>query len=206
MQLPAGNGYVETRTYDRAGRLTEVKHQRGTAVLSRFSYTLDRVGDRTAIATTSGTTTFTYDELDRLTLACYTSACTGPGDNFRRYTYDPLGNRLAEVRDTGTTTYTYNAADELLSTAGPGGAVSYAHDLDGRMAAAGSRTFSWALPARLARTTSGNTTFSYTYDGDGLGSVANVTSASGATRWTYTYPRSASSGGRRRVARPARTS
>jgi YD repeat-containing protein len=44
--LPAANGYVETRTYDRSGRLTEVKNQKGANVLSRSTYILDPVGNR----------------------------------------------------------------------------------------------------------------------------------------------------------------
>ena len=166
--LPAANGYIEARTYDRSGRLTEVKNQKGAAILSRSTYTLDPVGNRLSIQTTSGTETYAYDVLDRLTQACYTVACTGPGDNFRRYTYDPLGNRLTEVRDTGTTTATYDAADQLSGTTGPAGAVSYSYDLDGRQTAAGSRTFAWAQPDRLASTTQANTTTTYSYDGDGL--------------------------------------
>ena len=166
--LPATNGYIEVRTYDRSGRLTDVKNQKGAAILSRSTYTLDPVGNRLSIQTTSGTETYTYDVLDRLTQACYTVACTGTGDNFRRYTYDPLGNRLTEVRDTGTTTATYDGADQLSGTTGPAGAVNYSYDLDGRQTAAGSRTFAWAQPDRLASTTQANTTTTYSYDGDGL--------------------------------------
>lgn len=43
--FPSGNGYVETRAYDRAGRLTEVNAQKG-ATLARFVSTLDSLGTR----------------------------------------------------------------------------------------------------------------------------------------------------------------
>lgn len=179
--LPTANGYIESRIYDRDGRLTEVKNQKGVTVLSRSTYTLDAVGNRLSMDTTTGTVTYSYDVVDRLTQACYTVTCTAPGDNFRRYTYDPVGNRLTDVRDSGTTTYTYDAADQLTSTAGPGGPVTYAYDLDGRQTAAGTRTFVWAQSDRLASTAQGNTTTTYAYDGDGLrtsaatGSQANKT-------------------------------
>ncbi|MBI2777369.1 MAG: RHS repeat protein [Chloroflexi bacterium] len=166
--LPSGNGYVESRTYDRSGRLTEVKNQKGATVLSRSTYTLDPVGNRLASQTTTETTTYTYDPLDRLTKVCYTVACTSPGDNFRQYTYDFVGNRLTEVRDTGTTTYAYDAADQLTGTTGPGGTASYTYDLDGRTLTAGTQTYTWAQPDRLATLTQGSTTTTYTYDGDGL--------------------------------------
>jgi RHS repeat-associated protein len=172
--LPAANGYVESRIYDRAGRLTEVKNQKAAGVLSRSTYALDPVGNRLTMQTTTATVTYTYDALDRLTQACYTVGCAAPGDNFRRYTYDPVGNRLTEVRDTGTTTATYDAADQLSGTSGPGGAVSYTYDLDGRQTAAGSRSFSWAQPDRLASTTAAGTTTTYTYDGDGLRTLAST--------------------------------
>lgn len=59
--------------------------------------------------------------------------------------------------------------------------MTYGYDLDGRQTAAGSQTFAWAQPDRLASTTLGNTTTTYAYDGDGLrisaatGSQANKT-------------------------------
>jgi len=56
----------------------------------------------------------------------------------------------------------------LTGTSGPGGSVTFGYDLDGRQTAVGTRTFTWAQPDRLASTTQGNTTTTYTYDGDGL--------------------------------------
>ncbi len=44
--LPSGNGYVETRSYDNAGRLTEVKNQKGASTLSDFVSTRIRSGIR----------------------------------------------------------------------------------------------------------------------------------------------------------------
>src|SRR5919109_951852 len=55
--LPSGNGYLESRTYDRAGRLTAVQNTKGTSTLSSFTYTLDAVGDPTTITGSAGTTT-----------------------------------------------------------------------------------------------------------------------------------------------------
>jgi RHS repeat-associated protein len=248
--LPSGNGYVESRTYDTAGRLTEVKNQKGATVLSKSTYTLDPVGNRSTIVSTTGTTTLTYDPDDRLTQACYTTACTGL-DNFRRYTYDDVGNRLTEVSASGTTTSTYDALDQLVGSSGVGGNISYTFNFDGNQTAAGTQTFTYDLANRLKTTTASGTTTTYTYDGDGrrvqastgaqankntkfvwdtnrpvaqlvreldgnntmlreyqygrdlvsmksggssfyfhhdgLGSVANLTSSTGVTQWTYDY-------------------
>jgi RHS repeat-associated protein len=249
--LPSTNGYVESRAYDRAGRLTEVKNEKGANVLSRFTYTLDEVGNPTAVATADGTITYTYDALDRLTEACFAASCPGASDPYLRYDYDAVGNRKTETRPGGTTTYTYNNSDQLTSQIGPGGTVSYTYDDNGNLKSAGARMFTYDLANRLRTTTLGSTTFTYTYDGDGkrlqaysgtqtanktnylwdpngflpllvresdgkdvllrryvygadlismatgagpfyyhhdgLGSVANLTSAAGTPQWTYTY-------------------
>ena len=188
--LPAANGYVESRTYDRSGRLTEVKNQKGATVLSRSTYTLDPVGNRLTSQTTTETATYTYDPLDRLTNVCYTVACVAPGDNFRQYSYDPVGNRLTEVRDTGTTTYSYDAADQLTGTTAPGGGASYGYDLDGRTlnvgSPAGTQIYTWAQPDRLATFMKNGVTTTYTYDGDGLRLQASTgTQASKKTNFDW---------------------
>ena len=39
--LPAANGFVETRSYDRAGRLTDISTANGQTTLAHFAYALD---------------------------------------------------------------------------------------------------------------------------------------------------------------------
>ena len=184
--LPSGNGYVESRTYDRDGRLTEVKNQKGQAVLSKATYALDPVGNRTSTQTTTETINYDYDELDRLTEACYTPSCTGGTDPFRRYAYDPVGNRLTEARSAGTTTYAYNELDELTGTTGFGGTVNYTYDLDGQTLTAGAASMTWTRQGWLATRTQGGTTTTYTYDGDGLRFQASTgTQASKKTQFDW---------------------
>jgi YD repeat-containing protein len=71
--LPSGNGYTETRTYDRAGRLTSVDNAKAGTSLSKFLWTLDAAGNPTKAQTTrAGSDTFDayeYDSRDRLTAA-----------------------------------------------------------------------------------------------------------------------------------------
>lgn len=165
--LPSGNGYVETRGYDRAGRVTEVKNAKGSSTLSSFTYTLDADGNPTLVTGTEGTTSYSYDQLHRVTEVCFQASCPGANDPFIRHTYDAVGNRLTEARSSGTTAYTYNAADELTSRSGPSGTVNYTYDTNGNQTAAGTRTFTYDLEDRLASTTSGSTTITYSYDGDG---------------------------------------
>lgn len=165
--LPSANGHTDSRTYDRAGRLTEVKNAKGTDVLSRFTYTLDPVGNPTQSVTTTETITYKHDSLDQVTEVCSQASCPGPTDPFIRYAYDAVGNRTTETRPTGITTYTYDAADRLLLEAGPSGVVPYTYDPNGNQTAAGFRTYAYDLANRLKSTTSGSTTITYSYDGDG---------------------------------------
>jgi RHS repeat-associated protein len=249
--LPSGNGHVESRLYDPAGRLTEVATTRGTSTLARFVATLDAVGNPTRIVRTGGlaqTQTYDYDANDRIASVCFGPAdCSGTQDQFIRWAYDAVGNRTSEQRPNGTTTYTYDAADRLTQA----GSTPFTYDENGNQLSAGSRTFTYDLANRLRTTRLGSTTTAYAYDGhgtrlqdstgssasrttkflwdvnhalpqlalerdgagstlrsyaygarrismtsgsntsyyhyDGLGSVVNMTSASGLRRWTYSY-------------------
>jgi RHS repeat-associated protein len=188
--LPTGNGHVETRAYDRAGRLTEVTSRRGTTTLAGFVATLDAVGNPTQIARTGALTqtqTFAYDPNDRLVSVCFQTACAGSQDPFIRWAYDGVGNRLSEQRPTGTTSYTYDAADRLLQA----GSTAYTFDENGNQLSAGSRTFTYDLANRLKTTRSGSTTTTYAYDGDGARLQASTgTSSSSTTRflWDVSHP------------------
>jgi RHS repeat-associated protein len=185
--LPAANGHVEERTYDRAGRLTRVKNVKGASTLSDFSYTLDPVGNPTQVVragTLPGTTTYAYDARDRLTEVCFQVSCPGGSDPFIRWTYDAVGNRLSEARSSGTTTYTYNAADELTQA----GSTSFGYDQNGNQTAAGTRTFAYDLANRLASTTSGGQTTSYGYDGDGSRLTSSTGSSEARFLWDTNHP------------------
>lgn len=178
--LPAQNGYVESRVYDRAGRLTDVSAQKEATVLARFVSTLDPVGNPLAIVRTGSapeTRTYGYDANDRLVSVCFRAACPGASDPLVRWTYDEVGNRLSEQRPGSSTGYVYDARDRLLAA----GATNYAYDENGNEVAAGSRTFAYDLENRLRSTAQGGTTTTYAYDGDGVrlrastGSQANRT-------------------------------
>ena len=164
--LPSGNGYLESRVYDRAGRLTEVKSQRGSTILARFVSTLDPVGDPTQVVRTgalSETQSYAYDAADRITGVCFQAGtCPGASDPFIRWTYDRVGNRLSEQRPTGTTAYAHDARDRLLSA----GSTSLVYDQNGNQTRKGTRAFTYDLANRLRTTTLGSTTTTYTYDGD----------------------------------------
>ena len=179
--LPAGNGYVETKTYDRAGRLTEVKTQKGSSVLADVVLTLDPIGQPLSVVRTGATSltaNYTYDNRNRLTQVCYqASPCTGSTSPYIKWTYDPVGNRQTQTQPSGTTNYTYDSNDRLLS-AGP---TSYSYDADGNQTAAGSTTFTYNAAGEMTSSTSGRTTTTYTYSGDGHRLSASTGSQTAAT-------------------------
>jgi RHS repeat-associated protein len=177
-EFPATNGYVETRVYDRAGRLASLEHTKAGTALASASYTYDPVGNPLTMTTLSGVNSYSYDALDRLVEVCFAASCPGANDPFIRYAYDSVGNRTAETRPTGVTTSSYDAGDRLLSTSGPGGTVSFSFDANGNQTEAGPRGFGYDLAGRMSSTTATGVTTSYGYDGDGI----RLSSSSGSPR------------------------
>ena len=184
--LPAANGYGETRSYDNAGRLTEVKSQKGASVLADITYSRDQAGNpltETRTGTSPVTKTFSYDQMDRLTGVCFQAgSCPGGSDPFIRWDYDGVGNRLSETRPAGSTSYSYDQVDRLLSA----GATSYTWDRNGNQLTAGSRSFTWDLANRLKTTAASGTTTTYSYDGDGKRLQASTGSGNNA-KTNYTW-------------------
>ncbi len=188
--------------YDNNGQLVDACYQATTCNETQGSqdpyihYTYDGNGNRLTEARPSGTTTSTYNNTDELTSAGSTN-----------YTYDANGNETSA----GSQTFTYNAANQLTSTTN-GTTTSYTYDGDGNRLTKndnGTTTnYLWdtngALPQEaLYRDSSNNVLSSYIYGNervsmnsggsdyyylyDSQGSVVNVTSATGATEWTYSY-------------------
>lgn len=195
--LPSGNGHVETRTYDRAGRLTTVDNAKSSTILSKHLWTLDAAGNPTKAETTRGTTdvydVYEYDTRNRLTNACYdlsssATNCTG-ATNAITYAYDKVTNRTQEIRagnvgNTGTIDYTYNVADQLTSTTKTGVTTNYAYDANGNQASIGGRTFTYNLAGQLTSTVEGGGTTAYGYDGDGR-RVSSSTNSGADLRYVW---------------------
>lgn len=170
--LPSTNGYVESRTYDPVGRLSEIKTAKGSSILADIVVTRDAIGNPLSMLQTGAspqTANYTYDPMDRVLSVCYqASPCTGGTTPYIRWTYDPVGNRLTEARPSGTTNYGYNADDELLSATGPSGTANYSYDPWGEETQAGSATYQYDGQHQLTSVTNGTTTTTYTPDATGL--------------------------------------
>ncbi|WP_165950160.1 DNRLRE domain-containing protein [Actinomadura sp. GC306] len=139
-------GGFSTRTYDDAGRLNAISTQNGG---------------------NTGTRTYGYDDLDRITSDELTSS-TGTPLATTSYGYD-LDDRLTEKTTTGTigagtNTYAYDRAGRLTQWVAPSGTeTDYEWDASGNRTKAGATTYTYDERNRL--TSDG--TSGYTYTGRG---------------------------------------
>ncbi|HEV2636342.1 MAG TPA: fibronectin type III domain-containing protein [Actinocrinis sp.] len=188
-QLPAANGYTETRTYDNAGRMTAIAAASPGGVLSSFQLTLNADGQPSAVAENrSGAASnqyYTYNTQSELASACSASTCpAGAGSN--AYTYDPAGNRLTQSAGGTNTTYAYNADNQLTSATTGSTVQAYKYDADGNDTGNGTATDTVTynavnLPAKATQGTN-NYTFAYDAQGD-----RTTTTDNGATVDTATW-------------------
>ncbi|MET7380152.1 RHS repeat-associated core domain-containing protein [Streptomyces sp. NPDC005526] len=189
--LPSTNGYVETRAYDAAGRLTDISSAKGNATLTSTHVAYDANGQPERIDDVRGTTAtshyYSYDATGRLLTDCTSStkADTCPsGSPTTAFTYDKVGNRLTQTEDGKTTSYSYNDADELTQSTTGTSKTAYDYDADGNQTASGANKFTYDAANRLTSATVGSATYGYTYDADGNRVAA---SKNGSTLRTMTW-------------------
>ena len=112
--------------YDAEDRLSSLAYADGTAV----SYVRDAVGDRISMRDTTGTTTYSYDLLRRLT------SVTDPSRKTVGYAYDANGLRAGLTYPDGrTASYAYDPLDRLTTVAFDGGSTRYTYDAVGNATA-----------------------------------------------------------------------
>jgi RHS repeat-associated protein len=197
--LPAATGTTTARTYDRAGRLTDLDTTAGSKVVARYQIDRDPVGNPATVTTTRGdaaqAVAYAYDESNRVTASCYgVRTCEGQPTDAVTYRYDDVGNRRSQTltgsAGSGTTKYSYDAADQLTEakTASPDAAghhestVTFGYDSQGNLIRSGSDTFAYNLDHTMASATVAGKTVGFSYDGQGLqldaisGSGTEVTS------------------------------
>jgi len=124
-------------SYDVTKRLTREAIDHRDADKDRIStWVYDDVGNRLTQAVTMGastteSTTYTYDANDRLISETKTG---GAQAGATVYTYDDNGNTLTKTGPTGptgTTTYTYDDANRLIQAITPQGTTAYVYTADG---------------------------------------------------------------------------
>ncbi|MDQ5826169.1 MAG: DUF6531 domain-containing protein [Chloroflexota bacterium] len=165
-----------TYTYDNVGRLLQVSNTLGTDMISRHTYTLDAVGNRTKVDEVlpengrprpvepkrQATTTFTYDALYQLTGEQGPAGAIG-------YQYDPVGNRLTKSEGRTTTSYQYDRADRMNQA----GSQTAVVDANGNLTMLGRNTFRYDQANRMIESRTQGPT-QYVYDGDGKRVLSNA--------------------------------
>jgi RHS repeat-associated protein len=183
-----GARQITTRVYDPLNRLISATYSTGEV----FEYAYDAVGNRTAMTTTEGSTTYTYDAANRLT-----SVGGVP------YTWDARGNLIGN----GVFTYTYNGAGRMVQAESLDATLVYTYTADSLRVAQSVdgdvTTFAWdwasSVPEMLRDGENlylvGHDTLGRFADGewayylpDALGSVRQVADGAGAVvssrEWT----------------------
>ena len=166
------NGLTAEYTYYADNSLHTLANMNGGTYLSTYNYAYDANGNLLTVLDIDGTTTYTYDELNRL------ESVTEPSGKVTEYTFDASGNRATEeVTDAGDvalTTYTYTAQNRLttatkLLSDGTTNSTYYFYDNTGNTISsheesfeAGSEPTSYYL--MLAGHGEGDTFAIYTYD------------------------------------------
>jgi len=119
------NAATISYAYNAAGDLTSETYPDATSV----TFTYDALHRRTGMTDATGTTTYAYDALGRVTSIDGSASA----DTFT-YAYDANGNRVSMIDpDNRTTTYAYDADNRLITMTAADGTVTYAYDAVGNL-------------------------------------------------------------------------
>ena len=178
-----GNGVYTLNAYDPAGQLLALTNFLANgAVLSRFNYTYDSRGRRTAMDTLDGRWAYEHDDLGQLTHAVFNSSnpATIPNQDLA-YIYDALGNRVRTIENGVTTEYTANNLNQYIYV----GSTNYVFDADGNLfqeiTPQGTNTFAYDDENRLTAVHNALGDWQYVYDS--LGNRVTTTENGTTTRY-----------------------
>jgi RHS repeat-associated protein len=176
-----GNGAVTTWTYHPDTLLLTSRTTSSSAgTLQGFTYAYDVLGNLTQIndvAGWTGTRTFTYDGLNRLTSAIGTFGGSNQASVSETYRYNAIGN----ITQKAGVDYTYGDPLHPAAVTATSDGRTYGYDANGNMISGAGRTLSYDTDNRIGSITngSGTTTFAYDY----LGRRLRKTTSAGATRY-----------------------
>ena len=183
------NGTLADYDYDALGQLTYLENRTaGGEIISSYAYTLDDGGNRTSLvrlrqgsggSTISTTTTYEYDDLNRLLSEQSAEALAEGGQTSsysRAYTYDAVGNRLTMAAcvdaDCESTTYAYNDNNQIISETTDDVLTQYFYDANGNTIEKdvdGTVTsFAYDDQNRMITATTLDHVIHYEYDADGI--------------------------------------
>ncbi len=157
-----GNGVVTTISHDVRNRPSSWVTQIGVDDLVNDSFAYDAFGNITEL----GTTTFTYDNLNRIETA------TGLGSRNFTYSYDSVGNILSVAKTNPSDTSSFTYSNNKIA--------SVTHDADGNMTDDSIYLYTYDELGKLIDTDS---TVQYRYDGIDK----RIYKAEGSNTFIYSY-------------------
>jgi RHS repeat-associated protein len=191
---PTANHLVTDRSYDRAGRISDLNSHSDAGTVARYQVSRDSMGNPTGITTIRGSNSqhvaYGYDVFDRLTAACVGADCGASATGKIAYGYDEVGNRLSQTLSgsagNSQTSYTYDSASELtgatVTTPSGTSSIAYGYNRSGDLVQAGADSFTYNLDHTLASATVGGTATGYAYDAQGIQLSASSTGSGAQIR------------------------
>jgi YD repeat-containing protein len=133
------NGIRQLYAYDNAGRLAQIKYQRGdNTLIEQIDYSYDAIGQRTSKTLLNGAEaaetpmSASYDSANRMTQVTLSAAA---GTKTYGLGYDDNGN-LTQKQNTqdasDKTTYNWDARNRLVGLTQPNAQASFSYDRGGR--------------------------------------------------------------------------
>ncbi|MBL8524568.1 MAG: RHS repeat protein [Betaproteobacteria bacterium] len=164
----SGSGTIEPTiiVYDAASRITDL--QRLTA------NTVDP----------AKSTTYGYDNLDRLTTVTPNSGNPNPS---RSFSYDAIGNRLTSTVAGSTTNYGYGTSSHRLNSLSGATSKTYTHDAAGNRTSDGTQTWSYGGNNRPISVTVGGITSTFQINALGQRVTKSVTNGGTTTVTRFVY-------------------
>ncbi len=117
------NGVEQQQSYTAMGLAENIDYKKGTDTLESFDYSFDDFGNVTRVVGSGVTTTYKYDDLNRLIEA------NSPDGSVIEYTYDLSENRTSKTVDGEAANFTYDKAGRLIEADG----VTYDYDKNGNL-------------------------------------------------------------------------
>jgi len=175
-QLTFGNGTTKTTAYDLRYRPVENKLSGGLGAIADYGYSVDGLGNITAIrdlVDAGYNRAFGYDDLNRLTSATTGGSLWGNGT----YSYDRMGNMTALALGAArTSSFAYaGTLPKLTGVTENGSTRGVAYDAAGNELTVGALGYAYTPRNLLA----GGDGLGYTYDARGLRTITTVAAALG---------------------------
>ncbi len=169
-----GNGQTYTRGFDQDGRIAS--YTLGNQSLAVGYDAASRVGFLSDVGTPANSTTYAYDNLDRLVQAIT------PATPYA-YAYDAVGNRVSKTVGSATQTYDYAATSNRLTQVTGVGSRSYGYDPNGSTVNDGDNQFAYDSRGRLIQSV--GALGASNYQVNSLGQRIRKTNVQGDTVYHY---------------------